>query len=419
MSQNAGSQHDVIVVGAGPGGSACAAFLARAGLDVLLVDKASFPRDKTCGDAVSAQGVEILDELGLGGRLRRTGFKVPALTIVSPSGHELRASIPAADGLPRYGIVVKRLELDEMVLEAAEAAGSAFADGVHVRGMERIAGGGWTIHGDRAGTSFSASGRIVVMAVGASLPLMRHLHLVTNKPEYAFAARAYYEDVAGLDDALHIHFDGVPLPGYGWIFPVSESAANVGAGYFRQGPSAPPTAAVVLDAFLDHPPLAEQFRNARRLTPVKGFPIRTDFHRSECLADRLLVVGEAAGLVNPFTGEGIDYALESARIAAHTLIEAFEEGDLSSTSLGRYERTLRRRFQTLFRLTHLMRRMYMTPTLLDPLVLACATWPDMTRLLISVLLSYESPIKAFAPTVLWRILLSSSPFGKPRTPRRA
>jgi len=419
MSPNAGTQHDVIVVGAGPGGSACATFLARTGLDVLLVDKASFPRDKTCGDAVSAQGVEILDQLGLGNRLRRIGFKVPAVTIVSPGGHELRAGIPPADGLPRYGIVVKRFELDEMVRKAAEAAGASFVDKVHVRGMEHTSGGGWTIRGDRAGTSFSASGRIVVMAVGASLPLMRHLDLITSEPEYAFAARAYYEDVAGLDDALHIHFDGVPLPGYGWIFPVSETAANVGAGYYRRGPCTPPTAAAVLEAFLNHSPLAKRFRAARRLTPVKGFPIRTDFHRSKCLADDLLVVGEAAGLVNPFTGEGIDYALESARMAAHVVVKAFEEGDLSPASLSRYDRILRRRFQTLFRLTHLMRRVYMTPTLLDPLVMACAKWPDMTRLLISVLLSYESPIKAFAPTVLARILLSSTPFGKPRTPRSA
>ncbi len=315
MSQFAQRQHDVVIIGAGPGGSATAAYLARAGIDVLLLDKASFPRDKTCGDAVSAQGVEILDELGIGSRLRRTGFKTPAVTIVSPAGHKLRADIPPAEGLPRYGIVVKRLELDQMVLEAAQAAGATFVDGVHVRGMEPVEEGGWTIIGDRAGTGFSARGRTVVMAVGAALPLMRRLGLVPKKLEYAFAARSYYEGIAGLDDALHIHFDGVPLPGYGWIFPVSETAANVGAGYYRRGPSTPTTAAAVLDAFLEHPPLADRFRSASRLTPVKGFPIRTDFHRSQCLADRLLVVGEAAGLVNPFTGEGIDYTLESARLA--------------------------------------------------------------------------------------------------------
>jgi geranylgeranyl reductase family protein len=412
-------KHDVVIVGAGPGGSASAAFLARAGLDVLLLDKATFPRDKTCGDAVSAQGVEILDELGLGSRLRRNGFKVPAVTIVSPSGYRLRSDIPPADGLPRYGLVVKRLELDQMVLDAARDFGAGFVGGVHVRGIEQDARGGWSVHGDRGDRPFSAEGRVLVMAVGAALPLMRQLDLVPNTIDYAFAARAYYEGIQGLDDALHIHFDGVPLPGYGWIFPVSETSANVGAGYYRRGAKAPPTAAAVLDDFLRHPPLARRMKDAVRITPVKGFPIRTDFHRSRCLGDRMLVVGEAAGLVNPFTGEGIDYALESARMAAESLTRAFDSGDLSLASLGRYERVLRRRFQLLFRMTHLMRRMYMTPALLDPLLLACSRWPDMTQLLISVLLSYESPVKAFAPSVLGRVLLASTPWGRPRSPRSA
>ncbi len=415
MPENAANQHDVVIVGAGPGGSSAAAFLARAGLDVLLLDKASFPRDKTCGDAVSAQGVEILDELGLGTRLRRTGFKTPAVTIVSPSSYRLRTDIPPADGLPRYGIVVKRLDLDQMVLDAAATAGATFKDRVHVRGMERTAGG-WTISGDRGGTRFSAMGRVVVMAVGASLPLMRQLDLVPQKMEFAFAARTYFEDILGLDDSLHIHFDGVPLPGYGWIFPVSATAANVGAGFYRRGPSTPTTAAGMLKSFLDFPPLAERFRNARQLAPIKGFPIRTDFHRSRCLADRLLVVGEAAGLVNPFTGEGIDYALESGRMAAQALLDAFQSGDIGRSSLGCYERSLRRRFQMLFRLTYLMRQLYMTPALLDPLIRACAAWPDMARLLISVLLSYESPIKAFAPSVMGRVLLTTA-LGEPRSPR--
>lgn len=257
------------------------------------------------------------------------------------------------------------------------------------------------------------------MAVGASLPLMRQLRLVPSKLEFAFAARAYFEDIHALDDALHIRFDGVPLPGYGWVFPVSDTSANVGAGYYRRGSSTPTTAAAVLDAFLAHPPLAGLLRTARQVTPVKGFPIRTDFHRSRCLADRLLVVGEAAGLVNPFTGEGIDYALESARMAAGALIDSFERGDLSPLALGRYEKAVRRRFQLLFRLTHLMRRLYMTPALLDPLVLACTRHPDMTRLLISILLSYENPIKAFAPSVLGRVLLSSTALGRPGTSRSA
>jgi geranylgeranyl reductase family protein len=419
VSDRASNQHDVVIVGAGPGGSASAAFLAAAGLRVLLVDKSTFPRDKTCGDAVSAQGVGLLDELGLGPTIRRAGFKTRGVTIVSPSGRKLTAGIPPSDGLPNYGLVVKRLTLDQMILDAAESAGAEVVDGVHVRGLERAPGGGWAIRGDRAGKAFSASGHTAIIAVGASLPLLRQLNLVPEKIGYSFAARTYFEGIDGLDDRLNIHFDGVPLPGYGWIFPVSRTAANVGAGYYRRGPSTPPTAATTLDAFLKEPRISRRFRSATQLSPVKGYPIRTDFHRSRSTADRLLVVGEAAGLVNPFTGEGIDYALESARLASAALQDAFQAGDLGPASLGRYEGALRRRFHRLFVLTHLMRRVYMTPALLEPLLAACAKHPDMTRLLISVLLSYESPLKAFTPSVVGRVLLSAVTFNRPRSPRSA
>jgi flavin-dependent dehydrogenase len=156
--------------------------------------------------------------------------------------------------------------------------------------------------------------------------------------------------------------------------------------------------------FLSNRGLQPRFEAARRVGPVKGFPIRTDFQRSPVIGDRLLLVGEAAGLVNPFTGEGIDYALESARIAAQNLMTCFDRGDFSRRSLSQYERVLRGRFQRVFVLSHRMRRLYMNPVLLDPLIRACARWSELTDLLVRTLLGYADPGEAVRPAVVLKVL---------------
>ena len=168
--------------------------------------------------------------------------------------------------------------------------------------------------------------------------------------------------------------------------------------------------------FLSSDHVIARFESARRVGAIKGFPIRTDFQRSTTIGDRMLLVGEAAGLVNPFTGEGIDYALESARIASESLLACFERGSFSRRSLARYDLALRRRFQRLFVLSHRMRRQYMNPILLDPLVRACARWPELTDLLVRTLLTYADPGEAIRPAVMLKVLRCLPSRGTPRLP---
>src|SRR5436305_4217050 len=139
-------------------------------------------------------------------------------------------------------------------------------------------------------------------------------------------ARAYFEGMAEVLDAAQCRFDGVPLPGYGWVFPLSNSSANIGVGFFRAGLTArwmPKTARTVFDSFIETPALQSILAGAQRVGPIKGYPLRIDFARSPTYAERILLVGEAAGLVNPVTGEGIDYALESGKMAAEHLMRMF------------------------------------------------------------------------------------------------
>lgn len=389
--------HDVIVVGAGPGGSAVALQLAREGLDVLLLDKQAFPRDKTCGDALNPRVVGIFRSLGIPELLPTLGYQIDGISVTTPSGAHIQAPI-TINGDPGY--VIRRIDLDEGLRAAAVAAGAEFVGDVRVTQVVeedcRVVGGGQR-------SPLEWHGRVILLAVGANVGLLKPLGLLPSRPEFAYAARLYFEGLRGLRRQIEFRFDGVPLPGYGWIFPLSESTANVGAGLYGH---ARRTAYDVLQQFLRHGPIVELLGDGHAPNQPKAYPLRTDFHRSPARRGRLLLIGEAAGLVNPFSGEGIDYALESAVLAGECLRDCFAKGDLSEQALSRYERKLRVRFQRVFVLTSWMRRVYMNERLLDALGRACVRWPDLTRLFFDILLTREDPMRAFAPKVMLRILRS-------------
>jgi len=396
---------DVVVVGAGPGGSAAAAALARAGLDVLLLDKSEFPRDKTCGDALSPAGVTLLRGLGLGEALEKEAFRIDFVSVTAPDGRTVVAPIPPHPVHPAHSYVVPRMLLDDRIRQAAVGSGAEFEGAFHARAL-RHEDGMITVSGETAGRTSEHQARLAIVATGASLPLLAAAGLAPRRVHYAHAARAYYEGLGGLDPLLQIRFDGVALPGYAWIFPLSETSANVGAGFYRRTRRTPATAAAMLRGFIESPGARSVFAGATAAAPIKGFPLRTDFHRSPTVGPRVMLVGEAAGLVNPFTGEGIDYALESGKMAAEAALTCFAEGDFSPRSLSRYDRALRARFQRAFVLTHRLRAFYMNPLLLDPFLRACERWPELTRLLVEVMLTYQDPAKLLRPTVLLRVVRS-------------
>ncbi len=395
--------YDVAVIGAGPGGSATASYLAKTGACVLLLDKAEFPRDKTCGDAVSPKAIQIINDLGLLNDLKGFGYRINKVRLVAPNGNQLVAPIPAQTGLTEYLYIAPRFELDNLLLRNAISQGAQFKSKVRVTDIQ-VEPDKIRILGENGRNSVRFSAKVGVIAVGANIALLRKLGLMSKTPDFAVATRAYFEDLTDMDDMMEIRFDGVPLPGYGWIFPTSKTSANIGAGFLQNSKKITATAREILDKFLQHGPVRERMSKAQVEGPIKGFPLRMDFATARSYQERIILVGESVGLVNPFTGEGIDYALESGQIAAGVLETLLQQGDFSARALSAYDRKLRKRFQRLFVWTMRMRSLYMNERLLNPLVAAARTERYVEKVILEVLLSYRNAIQALSPRTLFHVV---------------
>jgi geranylgeranyl reductase family protein len=307
---------DVVVVGAGPSGSAAAAWACRAGLGVLVIDACEFPRDKACGDGLTPRAVEELQRLGLGdwldGRIRHHGLRLAGF------GGEVEVRWPGPS-LPETSSAVPRTELDDRVRKAAEASGAAMLLGCKAVDVKRDSAG-------RVTAVVLADGRRVacrwlIVADGARSTLSRVLGRRWHQQTvYGVAARAYLGSPRSEEPWIYSDLelrgvDGQVLPGYGWIFPLGNGEVNLGVGALA---TAKRPADVALRPLIKHyadlkrdgwgfdgPPRAV----SSALLPMGGAV-------SGVAGPNWMLVGDAAACVNPLNGEGIDYGLETGRLAA-------------------------------------------------------------------------------------------------------
>ncbi len=323
----------VLVIGAGPAGCAAGITLARAGVDVCVVDRASFPRPKTCGDALSNQAVALIRELGAGPRLDADPH-----ALVRRAAAVFPGDLRVARDYAEPGWIVPRLTLDEALREALEASGARLLQSVQVRALELGAGVAEpiTIVGDefhwRAPIVIAADGPSSVAwpALGRSKPRGRTL---------AMASTAYYEGVAfPAGPEVADHYFELDLPhGYGWVFPAVAGLSNVGVyqrddAYRRAGHRLP----AVLDDFVARHP--ERFASARRVGAIRSWPLPVGGVGP--VAERgVILVGDAGGFVDPLSGEGIWQALFTGQQAGRIASEAVEAGQLGAALAERYERT--------------------------------------------------------------------------------
>src|SRR3990172_493189 len=392
---------DVLIVGAGPAGSALAYFLAAQGLDVLLLDKSEFPRDKTCGDGLSPRAMYVLRQMGLIDQLLKTGWRINHLVLFAPNGRSLRAPIPPYDGLPDFALVLPRLQLDELIRARAVEAGVEFRPRFNVTSLLRENDQFVGVRADTPNGPAELRARLTVLATGASVGLLERAQLLAAPPAFGRAARAYYEGIRGLSDTVEFHFDSVPLPGYGWVFPISPTAANVGAGKppMRNSPRQ------VMDDFIASPYVANMLDGAHPAAPPKGYPLRFDFPTARTAFPGLALVGEACGLVNPLTGEGIDYALESAEVAAEALGDALRCGEAPVLTAQKYYQALRNRFLRTFVNIGRVRDLYLQGWVFNRFAAAADHDEALRLLLIHIALGNVDPIRALSPKTLLQVAL--------------
>ncbi len=402
-------QAQAVIVGAGPAGSATAVALAERGVDVLLLDKASFPRDKICGDGLTPRSVAVLQGMGLLPALEAAGaLRIDAARIVAPDGRAIQVDFGELQGdLPPYGLTIPRRTLDALLLDHAQAAGARFLAGLRVTQLLQDGGRVAGVCGKLDGEPVTVRAPLTVLATGAAMPLVQQAELLPAVPPVIRAARAYFEGAAGLEPVFQLIFDRRVVPGYGWIFPMSGGRANVGAGYFQAGQflhhTPPPTQ--VYQLFVQHnPEVASQLEGAQPAGAAKSYPLRTDFLTIRPVGDGVLLVGEAAGLVNPINGEGVDYALESGLMAAEVGAVALASGDLSAGGLAVYGRRLDERYHAFFYYLARMRGWYIRVPVLNLIVRKAQRRPRLKYLFVNAALGLMNPQEGVSLRTLREIL---------------
>jgi geranylgeranyl reductase family protein len=326
---------DVLVVGGGPAGSAAAYWLAEAGHDVLVVEKKRFPREKTCGDGLTPRAVAQLEDMGLGERLAADHLRYEGLRSIA-HGITLELEWPEHPTFPSYGYVVRRRDLDEMVADRAVKAGARLWQGAEA--VAPITEGGIlrgaTIRKKEDGADRDVRARYVVVADGSNSRFGRMLGSARDRTyPMGMAVRGYFRSPRHDDPWIESHLDlrdkaGNSLPGYGWIFPVGDGTINVGVGLLSTFSGwKEVNTSHLMDAFCATAPDSWEISPETACGAPTGGKLPTGFSVKPMVGPTWVQVGDAAGAVNPFNGEGISVAYETGRFAAEAIDEALRTRD--------------------------------------------------------------------------------------------
>jgi geranylgeranyl reductase family protein len=417
VPDSARNDADVIVVGAGPGGSSAAYWLASAGLDVLLLEKSSFPREKVCGDGLTPRGTRALVDMGIdvsreAGWLHNKGLRVIG------GGQRLLLDWPDLTSFPNYGLVRPRADLDALLANQAVKAGAVLHELTTV--TEPILDAGGRVVGVKARTAekkaveYRAS--VVLAAEGVSGKLAQHLGVHRNdKRPLGVAVRRYYTSPKTDDDYLESWlelWDGKPgesnqLPGYGWIFGMGDGTVNAGLGVLNSSAGFQKTDyRAMLTTWLDNTPEEWGLREQNATCPTRGAALPMGFNRTPHYLRGLVLVGDSGGSVNPFNGEGIPYAMESGKFAAEAVVQALARpaGPARELALQAYPARMRAEWGAYYRLGGGFVKLIGNPKVMQFCTRHGLPHPALMRFVLKLLANLSDPHDAPSADVSDRVI---------------
>ena len=361
---------DVAVVGGGPSGAAAAHYLASRGHSVLVCEKKSFPREKTCGDGLTPRAVKALHDMGLGDQLS-TWERVEGLR-VHAAGRVLELPFPRSDTWPAYGLVKPRKDLDQIVLDHAEAAGAKVL--YHTQVTEPVFDRGVMVgfKAKRDGDEEEVRARWVICAEGAATKFARSLGR-TRVEDYpmGFAIRQYFnspmQSSGWFEAYLDVRSGPDALPAYGWVFPVGDGTVNAGVGLLNTyGPWRDVNLHALQANFIGGLPEGWEINEATVCSKPRAGRLFMGGSVWPPHGPGFVLTGDAAGFINPCNGEGIAYGYETGRIAGRHIDEALRFG--TSHSLEGYTRELEDTYGPYYRLGRRFVKFIGHPLLMEKLV---------------------------------------------------
>lgn len=363
---------DVLIIGAGPSGTTAALFLAKKGIQSVILEKEKFPRDKICGDALSGKTVEVLNKLDkslveeLGGNQKFLGSW--GVTFVAPNGQALRVPFQtnrAKKNAP--GFISRRIDFDNWLAEKAKANSAIqLLEQCEVRHYRREANG--IVAEAKNGKVFKS--KLIIACDGAYSGFAKSIGGLKTEPMHnCFGLRAYYKNVKGLDteNFIELHFLKEFLPGYFWIFPLPNGGANVGVGMRADKMTAKK---INLKKSFEsivagNPVMRERFAGAELLGDIKQFGLPLGSKKRRLSGDNYMLCGDAAMLIDPFTGEGIGNAMFSGYYAALQTEKCLGQNDFSAAGMQQYDEELYKRLWSELLLSYRMQQLVNFPSLFN------------------------------------------------------
>ena len=370
-------QTDIVIIGAGPAGCSTSLFLSKHGIPHTIIDKAVFPRDKVCGDALSGKTVYVLNQLDPSiipafNQQKDTFIESWGVKFVAPNGKAI--DIPfksdmSKESLPP-GFISKRVDFDNELFKRLDRKYANVIEGAEVTEISRTHDGITLTYQSTASQTEQLYSKLIIGAEGdRSIVAKKFAGLQKENDHYCAGIRAYYKGVEGMhsNNFIELHFLPEMLPGYFWIFPLPNGMANVGAGMLSSEVSKRRVnlKADMLKAIENNPNIRERFKNATLEGKIQGWGLPLGSKKRPVSGDRFLLVGDAGSLIDPFTGEGIGNALYSGMMAANHIVDCIKHNRFDAEFLSQYDTAFYDRQWDELKLSHTMQRLCKYPWLFN------------------------------------------------------